>query len=142
MARWLVDTNVLLRLQEGPADAYEAVITLGESGEILCVTPQVLVEFWCAATRPTEVNGLGWTLQMAATRLSGILRKFVLLEDSPAIFDYWQRIVKQHKVKGKKVHDARLAAVMQAHGVENILTFNVDDFSAFSEIRAVHPAKV
>jgi len=31
---------------------------------------------------------------------------------------------------------------MQAHGVENLLTFNTDDFAAFGEIKAVHPTDV
>jgi predicted nucleic acid-binding protein len=32
------------------------------------------------------------------------------------------------------VHDARLAAVMLAHGVNHILTFNVDDFRRYPGI--------
>jgi len=143
MARWLLDTNVLLRLQEGDdSNAYRAVMSLGQSGEILCVTPQVLIEFWCAATRPKDARGLGWTIMGTATRVKGILNRFHLLDDRTDVFELWQQIVKRHAVKGKKVHDARLVAVMQSHGVKNLLTFNVDDFDGFGEIQTVHPGSI
>jgi hypothetical protein len=35
---------------------------IGQGGECF-LTPQVLIEFWVVATRPLEVNGLGWTTQ-------------------------------------------------------------------------------
>jgi predicted nucleic acid-binding protein len=142
MARWLLDTNVLLRLQETSSEAYDAVVTLGENGDIPCVTPQVLVEFWCAATRPAKVNGLEWPISTAAQRVTGILEEFCLLKDYPEVFDFWLDLVRKHEIKGKKVHDARLVAVMQAHGVENLLTFNTADFAAFDEIKAIHPRDV
>jgi predicted nucleic acid-binding protein len=36
----------------------------------------------------------------------------------------------------------RLAAVMKAHGIARILTFNVDDFKRFAGIEAIHPDSV
>jgi|GEM_PF-3473483 len=29
-----------------------------------------------------------------------------------------------------------------AHNVENLLTFNVDDFTVFENVKAVHPASI
>lgn len=146
MAEWLLDTNVLLRIQEEDdecsMEAVGAVARLVAEDEVLCLTPQVLVEFWCSATRPKEANGMGCPVQTVAARIESLLSTFELLEDRPEVFEHWQEIVRKHEVKGKKVHDARLAAVMQAHGVENLLTFNVDDFAAFERIRAVHPGSV
>jgi predicted nucleic acid-binding protein len=34
-------------------------------------------------------------------------------------------------VTGVRVHDARLVAVMQAHAIERILTFDAGDFAGF-----------
>lgn len=45
-------------------------------------------------------------------------------------------------VRGKRAHDARLAALMQTHGVRHIHTFNVSDFVGFTGIQAVSPAQV
>lgn len=59
-------------------------------------------------------------------------------EEWAAQFEEWADIV-THEVRGAKVHDARLAAIMQVHGVKQILTFNTADFKRFSDIVAVHP---
>jgi hypothetical protein len=40
------------------------------------------------------------------------------------------------------VHDARLAAALYVHSVGHILTFNVTDFSRFSDLRAMHPGSI
>jgi predicted nucleic acid-binding protein len=39
-------------------------------------------------------------------------------------------------------YDARIAAALRVHGVTNILTFNVDDFTGFDQLTAVNPADV
>ena len=70
------------------------------------------------------------------------LERFDLLSDRARVFTNWRDLVERYERKGKQVHDARLVAVMQAHGVENLLTFNVDDFKAYTDITAVHPAEV
>ncbi len=146
MDRWLIDTNVLLRIQdeqpECSEEALDAVVKIAEGGGTPCVTPQVLVEFWCAATRPADVNGLGWDTETASEGIGRLLGKYELLEDRPEVFEQWLRLVREHERKGKQVHDARLVAVMKAHNVENLLTFNVEDFAAYDEIKAVHPSDV
>ena len=45
-------------------------------------------------------------------------------------------------VSGVQVHDARLAATMRVHGVQRILTFNVQDFRRYTGIEAVLPQSV
>ena len=47
-----------------------------------------------------------------------------------------------YSVKGVQVHDAKLVAAMCVHDLTHILTFNVDDFSRYPEIIAVHPSTV
>ncbi|HEY9611556.1 hypothetical protein [Allocoleopsis sp.] len=44
-----------------------------------------------------------------------------------------------YQLQGKRVHDARLVAVILAHGVTHLLTFNPDDFRSINEIVVVHP---
>jgi predicted nucleic acid-binding protein len=38
-----------------------------------------------------------------------------------------------------QVHDARLVAVMEVHGLTHLLTFDTPDFHRFAGITAVHP---
>jgi predicted nucleic acid-binding protein len=50
--------------------------------------------------------------------------------------------VAAHGVLGAKVHDAWLAAAMKAHGIAQVLTFNVADFARFERIESVDPRSV
>jgi predicted nucleic acid-binding protein len=144
--RWLLDTNLLLRLNNpalpGHPAARDAVDILVRRGDELCLTAQNLIEFWAVATRPTEANGLGLTPEETNQRLNDLKARFAWLGDRNEIFTHWQVLVVTHKVGGKKTHDARLAAVMLAHGVFHVLTFNEADFSAFKEIAATNPVAI
>jgi predicted nucleic acid-binding protein len=51
-------------------------------------------------------------------------------------------LVIAYTVRGVQVHDARLAAIMKAYGVNHILTLNQPDFLRYSDIQAVHPNQV
>jgi predicted nucleic acid-binding protein len=60
------------------------------------------------------------------------LSAFSLLPDPPNILALWRDLCKHHEVKGKQVHDARLVALMEAHQVQKLLTFNIADFQRYS----------
>src|SRR6185436_5023473 len=121
MPRYLLDTNVLLRAaQLEAADhtiATSAISSLAARGEDLVLTPQILIEFWSVATRPIDVNGLGWSAQLVDEEVTRLLDQFPILVDRPEVFAHWLQIVRSHEVKGRKVHDARLLAIMRAHRV-------------------------
>jgi predicted nucleic acid-binding protein len=74
--------------------------------------------------------------------VSSIERSLTLLPDVPAIYSAWKRIVKNHRVQGVKVYDARLVATMSVYAVESVLTFNTDDFKRYSGITALHPSSM
>ena len=146
MALVLLDTNVLLRLSDGASPdqpvATQAISHLRLRGDRSCVTAQNIIELWAVATRPLDVNGLGWTTRRTADEIEQLLNRFQLLEDSPGILTNWLTLVKAHDIKGKKVHDARLVATMQVHGVTHLLTFNTDDFKSYPNITLLHPNDV
>jgi predicted nucleic acid-binding protein len=142
----LVDTNILLRSAEPihhmHAPARAAVGALTARGDVLCVVPQVLYEFWVVATRPLAVNGLGWASAAADAEIGTILAGFQFLPDSPDVFTEWRALVAAHAVAGKTAHDARLVAAMRVHGLTHLLTFNDQDFRRFPAINALTPAAV
>jgi len=77
----LVDTNVLLRLAQPNHGQYRAatdgVARALLAGEMLYVTPQNIIEFWAAATRPVgAANGLGLTAGAVAAEIATIERLF------------------------------------------------------------------
>ena len=136
----------MLRLvqQNNPlhSDALNAVVLLKKKGEVLCIIPQNLIEFWAVATRPINSNGLGLSIEQALQETEKLKNIFVLYPDTPAIFSEWERLVIKHEVMGKQVHDARLVAAMLSHKITQLLTFNIDDFKRFSEIVTIDPRNV
>src|ERR1700677_4073546 len=132
----LVDTNVLLRRTQpnhtSHATAVESVAKLLNSGEPVCFTLQNISEFWNVVTRPVTSNGLGFSAFMAASEVGKIELVLTLLPDAAAIYGEWKRLVTRHSVLGSKVHDARLVAAMNVHGVRRILSFNVGDFARYN----------
>jgi predicted nucleic acid-binding protein len=114
--------------------AIDALARLVGEGNEVYLTPQNFIELWAVATRPVDANGLGWSSERTAKEVADLQARFPLLPDSPEIFNRWFDLVKQLPVRGKRVHDARLVAVLQAHTVEHLITFNVSDFRAFSSI--------
>ncbi len=144
MTGYLLDTNILIRASNAndpnQALAIQAVACLLRQGNDCVITPQILVEFWVVATRPVEVNGLGWSVDQCQQEVRQFLEQFPLLEETPEIFSIWLRLVYRYEISGKKVHDARLAAAMLSKSIQHVLTFNVDDFAGIQEINALHPS--
>ena len=131
----LVDTNVLLRQLQPALGQYRAAIDsvarLLDDGEVVCFTPQNIAEFWNVMTRPVANNGLGFSIAQALAEVEKVEATLTLLPDSPAIYSEWKRLVIKHSVLGTKVHDTRLVASMNVHGVTRLLTFNGSDFRRF-----------
>ena len=146
MAVYLLDTNILLRSSDAnspwQALADASVARLLRQHHQLWITGQNLIEFWVVATRPTTVNGLGWSVDETRDQILQILTQFPQLADTPAIFPHWLKLVTTYQIQGKRVHDARLVAVMLAHGVTHLLTFNAEDFRTMHEITTIHPQQV
>lgn len=142
----LIDSNILVYLADPNSpffnETVRAVALLLRRGEELYVTPQNLIEFWVVATRPITNRGLGLSPVQAQSELFRIKGIFRWLADSPAIYPEWEKLVTQHAVLGKNVHDARLAAVMNVYGIGTLLTANKDDFKRFQNITAMEPQEV
>ena len=143
---FLMDTNILVRgaSETDPQHdiAVEAVESLTKKRQNLCLLPQNIIEFCNVATRPADKNGLGLTVKETLERVADFERVFKLLPEDKAIFARWKILVEKHEVKGKNVHDARIAASIQFHQIEHLLTFNVDDFKRFDGFNIVHPKDV
>ena len=142
----LLDTNILSRMaQPGHVEhraAVDATDALQLQGNVLCLVPQVLYEFWVVATRPPAVNGLGLAVPVVALELTRLQSLFPLLPDVPAVFSEWERLVMAHQVMGKNAHDARLVAAMAVHGFTHLLTFNTQDFARYPGVAALDPVLV
>ena len=140
---YLIDSNILLRWVKPDDRDHATVATAIDSilldGGVLCYTSQNLAEFWNTCTRPKERNGYGLSPEETGNRAKYFEDRLRLLPDSLEAHREWRLLLVTYRISGVQVHDARLVAVMQVHGVDRILTFNVKDFARFSEVEAVHP---
>ncbi len=144
MTTYLLDTNVVVRLLEPAAPEHvlvrEAIRRLLLEGHTLVLAPQVLTELWVVATRPVDVNGFGWSPSKAADAITRLRGQFALLAEGPESFERWLALVEGAEVRGKRAHDARLAALLLSNGLTRILTLNTPDFHSLPGITAVHPS--
>lgn len=143
MTNYLFDTNILLRLSDPNSASYalarDTTYFLIDQGHQGYLTSQIIVEFWVVATRPIEVNGLGWTAERTKNQVDRFITRFSILEETSDIFPLWLQLVAEYNIKGKRTHDIRLLAVMKAHNITHLLTFNPDDFIALPDITIVRP---
>lgn len=142
----LIDTNILIRSAQSDhpdsSAALEAVDRIILKGDIPCLVPQNLYEFWVVATRPRDQNGLGFSVEQSSHEVALIKRLITLLRDERVIVREWERLVVQYRIQGKRAHDTRLVAAMIRHGISSILTFNERDFMSFPEISVLTPQAI
>ena len=138
----LLDTNVVFRL--GDPEVRAALDRLRAAGRRLCVAPQSCVEAYVVATRPVVGNGFGMTPAEAAGLVDDIRETLEVLQDPPGLLDRWRRLVEAAGVRGKRAHDARLAAYAEGHGIGVVVTENVRDFAGLAAaggFRVVRPVE-
>ena len=143
---YLIDTNVLLRLFRTVDPQHQFIKTalrdLNGQGAGLYFSLQNIAEFWNVCTRPLERNGYGLTISETNRCVQEIERTMTFLPDSEEVYSIWRRLVMAHDVRGVQVHDARLAAIMQAYGLIRILTMNQPDFLRYENVQAIHPSQL
>jgi predicted nucleic acid-binding protein len=140
----LLDTNILLRYANAADPAFgtvdTAINTLQAGGEVLCLVPQNIYEFWATATRPIASNGLGLTVPECQVQVARLKRLFRSLADQPTLFAEWETLVVAHACHGRVSYDARLVAAMRTHGIIRLLTLNAADFARFPGLTILDPA--
>ncbi|OBQ32089.1 MAG: twitching motility protein PilT, partial [Anabaena sp. MDT14b] len=138
MKSYLLDTNIILRSANFQSLEYNLIRnTISEillRGGQCFITSQVIIEFWVVATRPINVNGLGWTIEQTTQAVQMLINQFDLLEETPDVFSIWLNLVTTYNISGKRTHDIHILAVMLAHNISHILTLNPKDFIAVPEI--------
>lgn len=144
--KYLLDTNILLRLVEinhpHHKTAIEALKKLRLQNHTFCVLLQNVSEFWNVCTRPADKNGLGFSISKTDLQLKRFERLFEILPDTLDVYKNWRELIVNHSVQGVQVHDAKIAAAMKTHNIQNLLTFNVKDFKRFTDVKAIEPKDV
>jgi predicted nucleic acid-binding protein len=146
MSRFVIDTNILLRLAVEEHKfhdvAIEAVGRLRRTGWNAVLLPQIIYEFWAVATRTTAANGLGLDPATGNRLIDDILAKVPVLADDVEVFQAWRQLAKTYSVTGVNSHDMRIAAAMLRHEVPGLLTANPRDFGRYAGLQILTPEEV
>lgn len=131
-----LDTNVLVRARFETAPRHEFarrwMRQVGENGEALRISRQVMREYLATVTRPQP-----WSppvaMDAALGHVASLEAHFEILEDGPGVAEILTTLCREVPVAGKQVHDANIVATMLAHGERRLLTFNESDFRRYGE---------
>ena len=140
----MLDTNVLVDalyedLPEYPAASY--LLTLADNTDAaFCVAPQVLAEFYAIITDPRRVSA-PYTAAEARQEVEKIRNKrgIRILPVPVDVVDRWLELLQAHPVTRARVFDLQLVATMLGNEVRSIYTFNVRDFTPFSDLEVLTP---
>lgn len=133
----VVDTNVLVysTVSDNPwhQQARQWLSTMQSAGVCLCVTTQILREYLVILTRGA-VFEISFGVDQVLAQLEAFLPSFAVLDEPAEAADLLRGPVRQHQIRGKRIHDANIVAVMLAHRVHRLATYNRADFHQFDEI--------
>jgi predicted nucleic acid-binding protein len=134
--RAMLDTNVLLAAtDEAGAEhdqALEVVNGWPGHGTTLYTSGQIMREYFAVATRPAERNGLGLNQADALANVRAFRGRTSLLVEDGKVADRLLALLDHIECGGKQVHDANVVATMLVHGIEAVVTINLDDFTRFA----------
>lgn len=140
--RGLLDTNVLVFAHDAQSPRYKAARALcnrGLAGELtLCLTPQVLMEFYAVVTNPARVT-TPRTSEEALREVEALQTAFELLAPLPDLHDQVFRLVATSGVTGRHIFDLALAATMLGHDVHTIYTHDPRTFARVPGITVRQP---
>jgi len=135
-----LDTNILvysIDLSKENREKHRAALEIirPSEKELLCLSSQVIAEFYAVVTNGKSVaNPL--TTQETMMRIERFLQmpNIKLLSMSDEIFKRWLELLQINPVNGAKVFDLMHIAIMLCNGVTSIYTFNDNDFNWYTEI--------
>jgi toxin-antitoxin system PIN domain toxin len=139
-----VDTNILVYAHRREAaehgTAVKVVRAMAEGSQPWAVPWPCLYEFFSVVTNPKIWRDSASTPSQAWAQIEAWLGSpgLRLLAETPEFRGVLARFLDRPRVRGGIVHDARVAALCVAHGVEALLTRD-RDFSMFEELRTRNP---
>ena len=138
-----VDTNILVyaHREDSPfhEQAFRCIAELAESRTAWSIPWPCLHEFMAITTHP-KIFSPPTPLAAAVAQVEAWLESpsLVLLSEERDHWSKLQRIINASKATGPLVHDARIAALCQSHGIKELLTAD-RDFGRFRDLKTRNP---
>ncbi len=139
-----VDTNLLVyahrREPEQHAGSAELMRTLAEGTRPWAIPWPCVYEFFGIVTHPRIWKDAASSPDQAWSQIESWTQSpsSSLLHETGDFVSTLQRFVARPRVRGPIVHDARVAAICVAHGVDELLSAD-RDFALFPELRTRNP---
>ncbi len=141
-----VDTNILVYAHRVEArehaSAVRVVRELAEGTGAWAIPWPCVYEFFSVVTNPRIWHEAASSPQQAWSQIEAWLASpsLRLLGETAAFSEILGRLLTLPRVRGPIVHDARIAALCIAHGVDALLTAD-RDFSLFGELDTQNPLR-
>jgi uncharacterized protein len=138
-----VDTNILVygHRMDAPfhSAAHHALTTLVEGDAAWAIPWPCVHEFLSKVTHP-RIFKKPTPLDHAIEQVAEWLRSppVRLIGEDDAYFGVLSRTLRQSKVVGAKIHDARIVAICVAHGIDELWSAD-RDFNRFAGLRVKNP---
>ncbi len=139
-----VDTNLLVYAHRRESRAHDRsrrlLATLAEGDRPWAIPWPCCYEFFSIVTNRRIWRGAQSTPDQAWSQLKAWTDSPTnrLLGETRDFLDILERLLQRPRVRGPVVHDARLAAICLAHGIDELLTRD-RDFAHFPELRTRDP---
>lgn len=133
--RAMLDTNVILAAtDEGRAEHRQAMLLFSSwagRGTAMYASGQIMREYLAVATRPADKNGLGLKEVDAVANVRAFRTRTNLLTEDSKVADCLLGLLDEIPCAGKQIHDANVVATMLVHGIDSLITMNLEDFTRF-----------
>ncbi len=130
------DTNTIIRLNVLETPEHQQVKAafdqLVNNKAELWISRQVIREFCAVLTRPQTFMKPP-TSAVVSARVKTFLPIFHIADENAQVADRLLTLMETIPVGGKQVHDANIAATMQAYSIKRLFTLNPTDFTRFSQ---------
>ena len=139
-----VDTNLLVYAHRRESRYHEAcsglIRSLAEGDSRWAIPWPCIYEFFSVVTNPRIWKDTASTPAQAGIQIEAWLKSptLSLLNETETLADVVLPMIQQPRVRGAIVHDARIAALCLAHGVEVLLTKD-RDFQLFPKLNTRDP---
>jgi hypothetical protein len=143
----LLDANILVYIVDQGSPHHAASFALRERGvrgqTKVCVTPQVLCEFFATVTNPKR-TARPLTQKEALIEMEQYLSSPVIdtISFQPHTQGFIIDLLKRYPVSGQDIFDLQLVATMLSNGINRVYTFNRSDFEQYKEIEVLSPESV
>jgi predicted nucleic acid-binding protein len=140
----LLDANVLVYSITGAAPQHRdsrGVVQRAVNGEVAAVlVPQVVLEAYSTVTSPRRVNH-PLSPERACSWLKGLRTALTVKPLTTDALDEFDALAAAHPRVGGDAFDLFLVAQMKCHGITDICTYNVSDFT-LPGVKAFEPSQV